>query len=321
VAVVTDSAKRSAARGLGSLQLALELERRAASLPAEELAARRAQFAAVVDRLAGDAANDAALLGAAVRRSLEAPDETLAPHRAELAGRAERATVEAAERHADAGPGRLLEQLAAERPVLLEELSRELVERAGAAAVAAYRQAAAAVADRAAKRVQRLQAEAASTFGEPLPDFAASDLDLGIVRVSFSAPRVTLLAEQLASTSWRLLGARAARARAITRACEQAAEEVEMLLGRLRGAAFQQLGEAARQLGARLQRHQAALAASLTAAIERGAGLLAEAEDRRDQRTAKLDRAAELLDSVAGWVQTTPVPLRTSQAAAADRVQ
>jgi hypothetical protein len=51
-AVVTDSARRAAARGLGSLQLALELERQAANLPAEELAARRAQFAAVVDRLA-----------------------------------------------------------------------------------------------------------------------------------------------------------------------------------------------------------------------------------------------------------------------------
>lgn len=78
-AVVTDSARRSAARGLGSLRLALDLERRAASLPAEELATRRAQFAAVVDRLASDADDDAALLGAAVRRGLEALDETLAP--------------------------------------------------------------------------------------------------------------------------------------------------------------------------------------------------------------------------------------------------
>ena len=49
-AVVTDSARR-AARGLGSLQPALELERQAANLPAEEVATRRAQFAAVVDRL------------------------------------------------------------------------------------------------------------------------------------------------------------------------------------------------------------------------------------------------------------------------------
>jgi hypothetical protein len=173
MAVVTDSARRSAARGLASLRLALELERRAASLPSEELAARRAQFAAVVDRLAGDAADDAALLGAAVGRGLEALDERLAPHRAELAGQAERATVAAAERHPDVGPGRLLELLAAERPALLEELSRELVEQAGAAAVAAYRQAAAGVAERATTRVQRLQAGAARTFGVPLPDFAA----------------------------------------------------------------------------------------------------------------------------------------------------
>jgi hypothetical protein len=69
---VTDSARRSAARGLGSLQLTLELERRAAALPAEELTERRARFAAVVDRLASDAAEDAACwrrpCGAALRR-------------------------------------------------------------------------------------------------------------------------------------------------------------------------------------------------------------------------------------------------------------
>jgi GTP-binding protein EngB required for normal cell division len=297
-AVVTDSARRSAARAIGSLRLALDLERRAASLPAEELATRRARFAAVVDRLAGDAADDAALLGAAVRRGLEALDGTLAPHRVELARRAAQATLQAAERHQDAGPGRLLELLAADRPAMLEGLSRELVERAGAAAVAAYRQAAAAVAERAARRVQRLQAEAASTFRVPLPGFVAPDLDLGIARVSFTTPHVTLLAEQLASASWRLLGARAARARAIGRAREQAAEEAQMLLGRLRGATSEQLGEAARQLGARLQRHQAALATSLTAAVERGAGLLAEAEDHRQRRTAQLDRAANLLHQV-----------------------
>jgi hypothetical protein len=94
-----------------------------------------------------------------------------------------------------------------------------------------------------------------------------------------------------------------------------------MLLGRLRGATSQQLGEAARQLGARLQRHQAALAASLSAAVDRGAGLLAEAEDRREQRMAELDRAADLLAGVTAWIQPTPVPLPASQAATADRVQ
>jgi GTP-binding protein EngB required for normal cell division len=305
-AVVTDSARRSAARCLGSLQLALDLERQAASLPAEELATRGAQFAAAVDRLAGDAADDAALLGAAVRRGLQALDEAIGPHRAELASRAEQATVEAAERYPDAGPARLLEVLAVERPALLEGLSRGLVERAGAAAVAAYRQAAAAVAERAADRVQRLQAEAASTFGVPLPDFIAADLDLGIAKVSFNVPRVTLLAEQLASASWRLLGAQAARARAITRARAQATEEAQMLLGRLRGATSQQLGEAARQLGARLQRHQAALAASLTAAIERGGGLLTEAQDRRRRRTVQLERAADLLQEVTIGLQCQP---------------
>jgi hypothetical protein len=262
----------------------------------------------VADRLAGDTADDAALLGAAVRRGLHALEEVIGPHRAELARRAEQATLQAAERYPDAGPGRLLEVLAAERPALLEGLSQELAARAGAAAVAAYRQAAASVAERAADRVQQLQAAAANTFGVPLPDFAAPDLDLGIARISFSAPRVTLLAEQLASASWRLLGARAARARAIARAREQAAEEAEMLLGRLRGATSQQLGEAARQLGVRLQRHQAALAASLTAAIDRGAGLLAEAKDRSRRRTGQLERAADLLQEVTVGLQRQPAP-------------
>ena len=319
-AVVTDSARRSAAHGLGSLRLALGLERRAASLPAEELAECRTRFAAAVNQLAGDAADDAALLGAAVRRGLEALDQTLASYRTELIRRAQQATLEAAERHPDAGPGRLLEQLAAERPAMLEGLSRELAEHAGAAAVAAYRQAAAAVTQRAADRVQRLQAEAARTFALPLPAFVAPDLDLGIVRVSFSVPRVTLLAEQLASASWRLLGAQAARARAISRAREQAAEEAQMLLGRLRGATSEQLGEAARQLGVRLQRHQTALATSLTAAIERGRGLLAQAEDRRNQRTAQLDRVADLLHSVAAWIEPAPLP-HTSQPGIPDPVQ
>jgi ABC-type transporter Mla subunit MlaD len=144
-------------------------------------------------------------------------------------------------------------------------------------------------------------------------------LDLGIARVSFAYPQLTLLAEQLAAAGWRLLGAKAARA--IAKAREQAADEAGMVLGRLRGATSQQLDEAARQLGARLQRHQAALAASLTAAIDRGAGLLAEAEDRREQRTAELRRAAEILDSVSAWIRPTSVPLRTSQRASADRVQ
>lgn len=176
-------------------------------------------------------------------------------------------------------------------------LSWELVKGAGAAAVATYRQVAAAVAERAADRVQRLQAEAASTFGVPLPDFIAPDLDLGIAKVSFSVPRVTLLAEQLASASWRLLGAKQPGP-APSAGPAQAAEEAQMLLGRLRGATSQQLGEAARQLGARLQRHQAALATSLTAAIERGSGLLSEAQDRRRRRTVQLERAADLLQEV-----------------------
>lgn len=294
-ATVADSARRSAARALGGLRLALDLERRAASLPAEELAERRARFAATVQRLAGEAVDDVALLEAAVRRGLAALDELVDADRAELVRRADLATVEAAARHPDAGPGRLLELLQAERPALLERLCGQTVERAAAAAVAAYRQAAGGVAERAAARVERLQAKAASTFGVPLPAFVAPDLDLGIARVGFAYPRLTQLADQLASASWRLLGARAARARALARAREQAADEAGMVLGRLRGAASLQLGEAARRLGARLQRHQAALAAGLTAAVDRGAGLLTEAERHRERRATELATVAELL--------------------------
>jgi GTP-binding protein EngB required for normal cell division len=305
-AAVTDSATRSATRALGSLRLTVDLERRAATLPAAELAARRARFAATVQRLANDAADDQALLQAAVRRGLQALDEVVQPRRVDLADRAELATLQAAERHPEVGPGRLLELLQAERPALLEPLCHQLVEQAGAAAVTAWRQAAGAVAERAAARAERLQAEAASTFGVPLPPFVAPELDLGVARVSFAYPRLTLLAEQLASASWRLLGARAARARAVAKAREQAAEEAGMVLGRLRGATSEQLGEAARRLGARLHRHQAALAAGLLAAIERGGGMLADAEEHRQQRTAELDRLAERLREVEAVLPPAP---------------
>jgi hypothetical protein len=149
----------------------------------------------------------------------------------------------------------------------------------------------------------RLQAETASTFGVPLPPFVAPDLDLGVARVSFAYPRLTLLAEQLASASWRLLGTRAARARAVGKAREQAAEEATMALGRLRGATSQQLGEAARRLGARLHRHQAALATGLVAAVERGGGLLDDADEHRTRRTAELDRLDQRLREVDAWIR------------------
>ena len=93
-----------------------------------------------------------------------------------------------------------------------------------------------------------------------------------------------------------------------------------MVLGRLRGATSEQLGEAARQLGARQHRHQAAIAVGLTAPVERSGGLLGEAEDRRDQRMAELDRAAELLRSAAAWIQRGSLPPRTSQPGPAERV-
>jgi len=44
---------------------------------------------------------------------------------------------------------------------------------------------------------------------------------------------------------------------------------------------------------------RAALAHGLTAAIDCGAGLLAEAEDRRQRRSVQLQRVADLLQEVA----------------------
>jgi len=295
-AAVGDSARRSGQRLLGSLRLALDLERQAASLPADELAQRRQHFQAVVDRLADDAAADAALLQSAVRRGLDALDGVVELSQPELERQAARATVKAAKAHPELGPGRLLQTLQAERPALLERLGRSAVDRAADAAVAAFGKAAQPVLDPASGRAEQLQAEAAGAFGVPLPPFVPPELDLDLPRVRFAYPRVTLLAEDLAPAAWRLLGARAARERAIARARAHAVEEAGTVFGRLRGEISQQLGETARRLGARLQRHQRELATGLVAAVDRGGQLLAEAQDHRARRAAELDQVATLLE-------------------------
>jgi len=69
-----------------------------------------------------------------------------------------------------------------------------------------------------------------------------------------------------------------------------------MVFERLRGETSQQLGEAARQLGGRLRRHQAELAASLVAAVERSQGLVAQAEEDRTRRSTELDQTVALLE-------------------------
>src|SRR6266540_3286631 len=121
-AAVTDAATQSGRRALGLLALALDLERRAAELPAEEITRRRGAFERAAAALAEEHAADEALLEAAVRRAMAALDQTLEPHRAALRSQAARATVEAAERHPELGPVPLLERLEAERPALLERL-------------------------------------------------------------------------------------------------------------------------------------------------------------------------------------------------------
>src|SRR6266508_3118653 len=250
-AAVTDAATQSGRRALGLLALALDLERRAAELPAEEITRRRGAFERAAAALAEEHAADEALLEAAVRRAMAALDQTLEPHRAALRSQAARATVEAAERHPELGPVPLLERLEAERPTLLERLAGPLLDRAGA-------------------RLAQLHQEAASAFEVCLPAFTPPEVDTTVGSVGVATPRVTHLADELVAAAWRLRGRRGARERAVTRARAAAASDADALVGRLRGATSMTLGEAAErdrtnrqatldQVAALLQQAEAAL--------------------------------------------------------------
>ncbi len=295
-AAVADAATRSGHRALGLLQLALDLERRVAELPAEEITRRRREFEAAAGALADEHAADEALLEAAVRRAMATLDETLEPHRAPLRSQAARATVEAAERNPDLGPVPLLERLEAERPALLERLAGPVLDRAEAAALAAYAKAIRPVVDRAGQRLAQLHQETASAFEVSLPAFTPPEVDTTVGSVGIATPRITHLAEELVAAAWRLRGRRGARERAVTKARAAAAEDADALLGRLRGTTSMTLGEASRRLAGQLRRHQRELAASLRAAVDRGGALLEAAEQDRTARQAALDRAATLLE-------------------------
>src|SRR6266496_3621321 len=134
---VADAVARSGGRALGVLRLALDLERRGAELPAEDIARRRRAFEDAAAALAEEAAADEALFEGAVRRALGVLDGTLEPHHARLRRQAARATTEAAEAHPELGPVRLLELLEAERPAQLERLAGPALAEAEAAALAA----------------------------------------------------------------------------------------------------------------------------------------------------------------------------------------
>lgn len=303
-AAVADAAGRSARRAAGTLRLALDLERRAAELPAAELARRLAAFDAAAAALADEGAADEALLAGAVRRALQALDEVVEPHLPQLRRAVATATRDAAEQHPELAPGALLERLEAERPALLERLGGALLRQARDAAMAAWQRASTPVIERARQRLERLHAEAASTFGVPLPAFTAPEVDATVGPIGTGTPRITHLADELASAAWRLRGRHAARARVLAKAQQAAVEDVDALVGRLRGAASLALGEAARQLAGRLRRHQQELAAGLRAAIDRGGALLAAAEQDRAARQADLDQAAKLLDEAEAALDT-----------------
>src|SRR6266542_2841924 len=283
------------ARFAKDLRRSLDLERRAAELPAEEITRRRGAFERAAAALAEEHAADEALLEAAVRRAMAALGQTLEPHRAALRSQAARATVEAAERHPELGPVPLLERLEAERPTLLERLAGPLLDRAEAAALAAYANAIGPVVDRAGARLAQLHQEAASAFEVCLPAFTPPEVDTTVGSVGVATPRVTHLADELVAAAWRLRGRRGARERAVTRARAAAASDADALVGRLRGATSMTLGEASRRLAGQLRRHQRELAGSLRAAVDRGGALLEAAERDRTNRQATLDQVAALL--------------------------
>src|SRR6266568_3692074 len=264
-AAVADAATRSGRRALGLLGLALDLERRAAELPAEEIARRRAAFERAAAALADEHAADEAL-------------------------------VEAAERHPELGPVPLLERLEAERPALLERLAGPVLDRAEAAALAAYASGTGPVVDRARERLAQLHQEAASAFEVSLPAFTPPEVDTTVGSVGIATPRITHLADELVAAAWRLRGRRGARDRAVTKARAAAASDADALVGRLRGATSMTLGEASRRLAGQLRRHQRELADSLRAAVDRGGALLEAAERDRTNRQATLDHAAALLE-------------------------
>jgi GTP-binding protein EngB required for normal cell division len=297
-AAVADAARRTARNALASLQLALALERQAASLPADEFERRRRRLVEAADWLSDQAAADAALLDAAVGRGLDAVDALTEERRPELLRQVRHRTVEAAGRLAQLGPGPLLEALTAERPAMLAGLCQPSVDQAVATAGAAWGRAVEPVTERAATRARTLQTEAAEALGVPVPPFTAPDLQVPTPRVSFSSARAVPLASEIVPVAWRLLGARAARERALARATAEAVDEAGMVFGRLRGALSQQLGEASRQLGARLHHHQGTLADALVAAVERGGALVAEASKQRAGRLAELDAVAATLQEV-----------------------
>ena len=303
-AAVADAAMRSGQRALGLLRLALDLERRAAELPAEEIARRRGAFEAAAAALADEHTADEALLEGAVRGAMATLDEALEPYRATLRSRVIRATAEAAERHQGLGPLPLLERLEAERPALLERLAGPVIDQAQAAALAAYAKAVDAVVEHAQARLARLREEAASAFEISLPAFTPPELDTTVGPIGIATPRITQLADELVAAAWRLRGRRGARDRAVARAQIAAAEDAGALLGRLRGATSLHLGEASRRIAGQLRRHQLELTASLRAAVDRGGALLESAERDRTDRQATLQRAAALLAQARTGLQT-----------------
>jgi GTP-binding protein EngB required for normal cell division len=298
-AAVTDSARRTATRALGKLRMALELERAAMSLPIQELTHRRDRATAIIRASADQRATDRPLLNASVDRAAQALDAVAARHLRTIRAALDQATVRAAAEHSDVPAGRLLAILQADRPAMLRELASPALAEATAAAETAWRRAAQPVVDQALAQLEQLRAELATIFELPPPPPISAQVDLRTIRVRFTTPNVLSLGQELAPAAWRLRGAAAARAKALARARQAAADEAGMLMGRLRGEVTEQLYDAARRLASRLVAEQQEAAADLRAALDRGAGLLEQANHAQRERRAILDRASRALDVAA----------------------
>lgn len=152
-AAVLDSARRTVARAVGELRTSLQLERKAAALPVEDLRRRTDSFMAAVDRLDKDAAQDASLLQTAVGRALGELDAFVARRVPELRRVVDEKTLNTAQAYPDLGPAALLDALQRERAELLRSEAAPDVERAGALALDALGAAVVPVVQRARDRM------------------------------------------------------------------------------------------------------------------------------------------------------------------------
>lgn len=306
-ATLQASMQRSASRLTASLRTAVDLEERAASLSLTEIKRKRAALQVAIERSRDEGAEDRALLGGAVERSLQEMDGVVALREAEFVTTMVEATVKRAQDLSSLAPRALLERLRDERPALLEESAQTITSETSEAALATYERAVTAASLRVWSRLDRFTGDVAETFGVALPAFDPPPLDTRAPAINFTYVRPLALGDQLHMGGWRLLGAARGRERAMVKARAEAAQEARMYLGRLRGQVFSILAEQTRTLIARFSGVEEQLLHSLLGAVERGAALVDETSKHRRARSCELRRVRALLDE-AGHTLNNNVP-------------